>query len=562
MFNFKITRTMKKTLSLIIALALLMGAKAFAQELEWEWRGLTTNDEFYEINTPYETSDGRILVTGRTGYLEDCYSFNRWYKPTPTLMSLSSDGEELFQRQYHKDGYFTYVPYVLENSSGEVFLFITYSPHHDTCSPNYFRNFDPPTDHCIFGLYKLNDDLSIAESHELEIPIDTFEWRNNNQLMHYNCGQLLPISAFVDDDGNIVGAYVRTVSYDPYKPRGYDSTVFFRMDFEGNILNHKSYCGNRSSGAMQRHLQSHIVKADSLYLFYGYKYDIVGDESNLAYLDHDFNLVRTRNFRHPSSVHPATNFYFQSMSVVRSPHGTTYLTCALDSNDDNWYHAILYEYNDDVNGSGNYTPIVRYADRKSEGHCLDWPVDWSGVQVLGDSTIYYAYTLHQDWFQRGDSWIVIEHLTPEFNTISTVFFGEENDRKSYWAYGITATEDGGVVLVSWELDLLNDVKMNVVRKYPANALVGIDEAHANGLKVAIAYPNPGKETLNIRTGLKDARVEVYDMSGRMVYGQEITEDVTSIDAEGWPAGVYVWRVMANGREAESGKWIKEQPQTK
>lgn len=169
MFNFKITRTMKKTLSLIIALALLMGAKAFAQELEWEWRGLTTNDEFYEINTPYETSDGRILVTGRTGYLEDCYSFNRWYKPTPTLMSLSSDGEELFQRQYHKDGYFTYVPYVLENSSGEVFLFITYSPHHDTCSPNYYRNFDPPTDHSILGLYKLNDDLSIAESHELEI---------------------------------------------------------------------------------------------------------------------------------------------------------------------------------------------------------------------------------------------------------------------------------------------------------------------------------------------------------------------------------------------------------
>ena len=549
---------------IIIALALLLGAKAFAQEPEWEWRGITTDSEFYEINTPYETSDGRILVTGRTGYHDDCFGFNMWYKPTPTLMSLSSDGEELFQRQYHKDGYFTYVPYVLENGSGEVFLFVTYSPDHDTCSPNYFRNFYPPTDHSILCLYKLNDDLSIAESHELEIPIDTSEWRSDhNLLMYYNCGQLLPISAFVDNDGNIVGAYVRTVSYNLEEDRGNDSTVFFRMDFEGNILNHKSYCGNRNAGVMQRHLQSHIVKADSLYLFYGYMYDIVGDnQSNLAYLNHNFNLVRTRNFRHPSSVHPAWNYDFQSMSVVRSPHETTYLTCALLSNDDDWYHAILYEYNDDVNISGDHTPIVRYADRKSEGHWLDWPVDWSSVQVLDDSTIYFAYTLHQDWWERGDSWIVIEHLTPEFNTISTVFFGEENNRTAYWAYGIKATEDGGVVLVSWELDLPNEVKMNVVRKYPSNALDGIEEAHASGLKVAIAYPNPGKDALNIMTGIKDAWVEVYDMNGRLKHKQQTTESITTINAATWPAGTYVWKVYTNTPNssttlAETGKWVKE-----
>jgi hypothetical protein len=63
--------------------------------------------------------------------------------------------------------------------------------------------------------------------------------------------------------------------------------------------------------------------------------------------------------------------------------------------------------------------------------------------------------------------------------------------------------------------------------------------------------------LNIRTGLKDARVEVYDMNGRMVYRQEITGNVTSIDAEGWPSGTYVWKVITNGKEVESGKWIKQ-----
>ena len=98
---------------------------------------------------------------------------------------------------------------------------------------------------------------------------------------------------------------------------------------------------------------------------------------------------------------------------------------------------------------------------------------------------------------------------------------------------------------------------SVVVKFPAEAFVGIEEAHENGLKVAIAYPNPGKDVLNIRTGLKDARVEVYDMRGRLVHNQEITDNITPIATTSWPSGTYIWKVIANGKEAESGKWIKE-----
>jgi hypothetical protein len=72
-----------------------------------------------------------------------------------------------------------------------------------------------------------------------------------------------------------------------------------------------------------------------------------------------------------------------------------------------------------------------------------------------------------------------------------------------------------------------------------------------------AYPNPGKNMLNIRTGLKDARVEVYDMNGRVVYGREITDNITAINTSAWVAGSYVWKVISNGKEAETGKWIKE-----
>ena len=72
-----------------------------------------------------------------------------------------------------------------------------------------------------------------------------------------------------------------------------------------------------------------------------------------------------------------------------------------------------------------------------------------------------------------------------------------------------------------------------------------------------AYPNPGKNVLNIRTALQNAHVEIYDMSGKQIYNQEITSNITIINTSYWPSGTYIWKVIANGKEAESGKWIKQ-----
>ena len=46
-------------------------------------------------------------------------------------------------------------------------------------------------------------------------------------------------------------------------------------------------------------------------------------------------------------------------------------------------------------------------------------------------------------------------------------------------------------------------------------------------------------------------------NGRLVHSQDITENVTSIDARAWSEGVYVWKVYSGGKEAENGKWLKE-----
>lgn len=125
-------------------------------------------------------------------------------------------------------------------------------------------------------------------------------------------------------------------------------------------------------------------------------------------------------------------------------------------------------------------------------------------------------------------------------------------------YEISAARDGGALVVFKSYNLNNEnERFGTVTKFPAEAFLDVEEAHTNGLKLAIAYPNPGHDKLNIRTALPDARVEVYDANGRLVHSQGITENVTSINAEAWSEGGYVWKVMINGNEAESGKWVKK-----
>ncbi len=71
------------------------------------------------------------------------------------------------------------------------------------------------------------------------------------------------------------------------------------------------------------------------------------------------------------------------------------------------------------------------------------------------------------------------------------------------------------------------------------------------------FPNPGEDILNIYTSLQNASIEVYDILGKVVYKQDITENITSIPTERWNSGMYLWKVYSEGNVVESGKWIKQ-----
>ncbi|MBQ4399018.1 MAG: T9SS type A sorting domain-containing protein [Bacteroidales bacterium] len=558
----------------LLALLLMSGAKAFGQVWEFADEFSYSSDECMTSFDATELSDGTIAVSSVHYFKSgegDFYSYHS------AARKLSADGELLAEKSHFRESYFSpNIPYLIENPNGGLYMLATYSPDHDHTYFNYFKNYDDPPDKAIIGLYKLDENLEIEASYEHDFVIDTFEKHDSqwNYLPNHYSGEIYVFSAF-EDAGSIVGGYIKTISHGNENQDWHDSIFFFRMNFEGEFEDFTGYEMTTRGGAVSFvYRRNHIVKDDSGYLFYiqgnGCLVEFspnVNRKGCVFRLDEHLNVLNVREFRHADySQMPENTFY--NITVKRSDHNTTYLATSSKSKSDpsNDEDCRLYEYDDSGTSVSVTNHIIRGTDQ------WDMPAMLKGVDLANDNTVYFAYTLNVGFMNDLDSWMMIERLDTNLDTISTVYYdlgGYENIHSE--AFGITATNDGGVLLVFSSVNLNNtDQHWTTVTKFPAEAFVGIEEAHNCGLKMAIAYPNPGKDVLNIRTGLRDAWVEVYDVKGRLVHRQDITENVTVINTTDWSNGTYVWKVYAgvsmlrqgsatsgSTTPVETGKWIKE-----
>ena len=556
----------------MLALTMIIGAKAFGQEWEYTIPYLMSDVDMTRQYCAYEMSDGRVIISAN--YLFNDGSNHPFYPPHNALIALSPKGEELARNDYFRFAYWgsSYNPYVFENENGEVFMLTTYAPDHNSAYFNYFLNYDnPPTD-AILGLYKLDDQLHVVESYEYSFPIDTAQSPDVFGVCESSGG--LHLHSAILDEGCMVGAYTKNVSKDRDSIHGYDSLFFFRMSFEGELLANVGYQLNASGVDWQMAFwREQLVSTDDGYIYYNYIPNVPPAPEGLdrpndyagtvAYLDKDFNLLRTRKLVHPGGNYQGWNgpFHFMDLSVMRSHHNTTYLATRSNRFYEQTYDdCFLYEFDDDIEGTEDIVPTLHDTYRGIRN--FDFVAECRAVEVGNDNSVYFCYTLNVGmWYD--DSWVVIERLDENFNVLQEVYYGTDSDQTNYCAESIMMARDGGLFMTLYfrKLDDMNQWGSTTM-KFPAEAFVGIAEAHDNGLKVAIAYPNPGKDVLNIRTGLKDARVEVYDLTGKLIYNQEITDDITSINAENWPSGVYVWKVytgVSTGSTtlAETGKWVKE-----
>ncbi len=542
-----------------------------AQEWSYMLETDPSADWYFDFFDSKELSNGNIAVSSESYYYRSG-AYNDFYSAHPAVTLISPDGVELARNSFFREGYTTmsYAPYLFENN-GDLFALSTYSPEHDYTCPNYFMNYDnPPTDAKLV-LSKLDNGLNLLESYEHSFPIDTFENRGNLQwefLPNEYSGNIFLFSAF-EDEGNIVGAYFKTVSADYDNPRGYDTLFFFRMNFNGEMINLKGF--ERSSyGDWHQafYRRNQIVKTESHYILYercGETYK----HGRVLYYDKEFNHIATKYIKHPDYNNQIIDpSHLMDVSVVKSSDNITYLSttahCVENPYSYEYNDVRLYKLDDNLENSSEFLPIEDYIIRGFVD-TYEMSPNMRAVDIAPNNSLYFAcnydhptkgnsvrnqnnrlnLTHNSDlelYPDKSSTWAQIEYLNGDLDTISTFFY-------KHGISSIETTKDGGLLVVNGQS----------ISKFPASAFVNIEEAHTHNLHLAVAYPNPGGDVMNIRTGLRNATLSVYDMQGRIVHQQIITDEVTSIDASKWTNGTYIWKLTVNNEQltVEEGKWVKE-----
>ena len=557
---------MKRLRLALFVFTFLCGINLNSQEWEFFMDSYIESPYTRNFTDAIELSDGSIVINSPFKLPIEGHAT----VPHPGLVKISADGTELVRNNYFRPAYCS-ISYnqILENEDGELFTLMTYSPDHEKMSDNYFQNFDNPPTNAILGLYKLDDELNIVESYEHYIPIDTTEYFGSlpdwDNMPNEISGRLYLFTSFIDNAGNIVGSFFKCPPfYSPYQTEN-DSMFFFKMNFEGEIIQMKGIECLTGHGDYWRHRGHSMVETDSHYILYqvlehnDYNFSFM-PSGEAWYFDKDLNFVDKKAIRQPGYANSVTAS-LDYVSVVRSKHNTVFLTSvarSVDIPNSHWYDdSRLYEIDDNLDNSTDLLPIVQYITRGVSYSKDHQPLN-NGIVLKEDNTLIYVQNWNLGDRINYDSWVVIEHLDENFETISEMYYTSGEDGNFIEVNSIVSTKEEDLLLVGYGNSLNGDKSWNFVTKFPASAFVSIEEAHAHNLKVAVAYPNPGGDVMNIRTSLRNCTLQVYDMQGRMVHQQEITDDVTSVDTSGWSSGTYVWKLTINNEQltVEEGKWVK------
>ena len=525
----------------ILSVLLAVGITVAAQD--WEYVRIYDSYDSIRPNcmqslTEFESGDIVVNASWRNN------NVNGNYSEKPGLMKFSSDGVLQKEVYWSRFGYRSDDQYIIESPDHNIIVMGHFLPDRDPDCANFVLEY---SDKAYLYFYKMDSNLNMIDSIEYLIPLDT----TNNAAFYQAGGWGYPnismakiklTSAFVED-GCIVGSYTKTQTR--YNNYALDSLICFKLDFDGNFLMQNTIpLGDRGSdpyafndqmisneiGYVHYHTCKNAAKRTDEEKAYG---------DNCILLDKDFNFVKNMGVTVPPEGGWPRRIDFEM--VRKSPWGTTFLSSLID-HESSSYDAFLQEITE------NSGEVVILHQKEVVTDDYDMTALRSPASFTDDGTIW-AYTRDRGLWRNHDSWIMIEKLNRNFELVQEVYYPyQESTNLNCNSYYVT--RDGGVLLLSYchELDNKN-INHYILTKFPVEAFVGIDEAHDNGLKVAIAYPNSGGNTLNIRTAVTmwqpyKAHVEVYDMNGRLIHSQTLTENMTAINTEKWPSGVYVWKVMA------------------
>ena len=435
------------------------------------------------------------------------------------IVRMNDEGEELASQQlFSGDEYNTEVVWISPLQrlpNGNLVLF-------------YAKRI---ADIATFYRVDLNDDLSFSV---LPLDWETDDYYDSDRTFYpYNTGVV------VNKDGNVIITYP---PHSQYHLNGTEAMQFLKFDTEGLLVGQRLMEGFRGQ---DRH---HTLPApDSL----GCRIILRNNGSpklDCHTLDADLNTIAVKeNVEELSWPYQCCRFAYLKTNTA---NGKTYSINTINYPAYGGNPEIVEDIMMSVFDAENFRQTNYTWGLTTQGE------DNGGIrQSIGfdnENRVYMAGEMDRvnEFFNRN---LYIACLDESLNKLGEIY---HVDDYVYMIKSLGACPEGGCLLSCHKIYEATNEAGNCLIKITKETFLSVDEAHNAGFAVAIAYPNPGGNTLNIRTALQNARIEIYDFSGKLIHNQQITDNITQITTTSWPSGTYIWKVIANGKEAESGKWKK------
>ena len=186
---------------------------------------------------------------------------------------------------------------------------------------------------------------------------------------------------------------------------------------------------------------------------------------------------------------------------------------------------------------------------------IDYPADGTSLDFHNPDSIFYAGThnIIFGYWNEGVSWIMTGLLDRNLELRYEHYFGGD---AYYRTNQIISTSSGGSFIIAakfWPSSENNDLL--IFKLDPDGLLVSLKETSILQMKQVLIYPNPSEGYFNIRAGLKNASIGLYDIFGQKILETQLNRGVTRIDCPGLTSGLYIYKISHKGKTIECGKWM-------
>jgi len=202
--------------------------------------------------------------------------------------------------------------------------------------------------------------------------------------------------------------------------------------------------------------------------------------------------------------------------------------------------------------------IAQYDSLKQDmERCMDFVYE-DKIYILATHGYDNSGTIPQPW-QQTPAYIYLARLDAELNVVWERYFGD--GEYYYTGNMVYATNDGGAVILGtfYDYNTVYEKDLVIIKVDENGNLTTNIENKPQNLHNALLYPNPAKETLNLRTAVQyvPATLEVYNISGIKVLTENITATEQTINIASLTTGNYIFRIIFQNETIETGKFIVE-----